>query len=77
MKKDKRHVDNKQLLTVVHPGNVRVLDTYVVTGVDRCHHISCVTPDRVWINDENSLILADTKTGVTLKRLHITWDYIR
>ena len=71
MKKDKRHVDNKLLLTVVHPGNVRVLDTYVVSGVDRCHHISCVTPDRVWINDENGLILADTKTGVTLKRLHI------
>ncbi|XP_078327654.1 uncharacterized protein LOC144623210 isoform X2 [Crassostrea virginica] len=38
-----------------------------VTGVKRCRHISCVTPDRVWVSDDNNLILTDTATG---KQLH-------
>ena len=69
--KGKRQVENKQLLKVINPDNIYAIDAYVVAGVDHCYHISCVTPDRVWINDLNSLILADIKTGVTLKRLPI------
>ncbi|XP_078311877.1 uncharacterized protein LOC111101074 [Crassostrea virginica] len=38
-----------------------------VTGVELCLHISCVTPDRVWVSDINNLILTDTATG---KQLH-------
>nr|XP_022287961.1 uncharacterized protein LOC111100406 isoform X3 [Crassostrea virginica] len=38
-----------------------------VTGVESCDHISCVTPDRVWVSDYNNLILTDTATG---KQLH-------
>ncbi|XP_078341859.1 uncharacterized protein LOC111101543 isoform X1 [Crassostrea virginica] len=38
-----------------------------VTGVENCRHISCVTPDRVWVSDWNNLILTDTATG---KQLH-------
>ncbi|XP_078311435.1 uncharacterized protein LOC111100403 isoform X3 [Crassostrea virginica] len=38
-----------------------------VTGVKCCYHISCVTPDRVWVSDVNNLILTDTATG---KQLH-------
>ncbi|XP_078327689.1 uncharacterized protein LOC111117750 isoform X4 [Crassostrea virginica] len=38
-----------------------------LTGVNRCYHISCVTPDRVWVSDVNNLILTDTATG---KQLH-------
>nr|XP_022291723.1 uncharacterized protein LOC111103020 [Crassostrea virginica]XP_022291724.1 uncharacterized protein LOC111103020 [Crassostrea virginica] len=38
-----------------------------VTGVDRCYHISCVTPDRVWVSDAYNLILTDTATD---KQLH-------
>ncbi|XP_078327780.1 uncharacterized protein LOC111117144 [Crassostrea virginica] len=38
-----------------------------VTGVKYCSHISCVTPDRVWVSDVNNLILTDTATG---KQLH-------
>nr|XP_022288016.1 uncharacterized protein LOC111100425 isoform X1 [Crassostrea virginica]XP_022288017.1 uncharacterized protein LOC111100425 isoform X2 [Crassostrea virginica] len=38
-----------------------------VTGVEECWHISCVTPDRVWVSDLNNLILTDTATG---KQLH-------
>nr|XP_022302454.1 uncharacterized protein LOC111110282 [Crassostrea virginica] len=38
-----------------------------VTGVKDCRHISCVTPDRVWVSDSNNLILTDTATG---KKLH-------
>nr|XP_022291308.1 uncharacterized protein LOC111102736 [Crassostrea virginica]XP_022291309.1 uncharacterized protein LOC111102736 [Crassostrea virginica] len=38
-----------------------------VTGVRACNHISCVTPDRVWVSDYNNIILTDTATG---KQLH-------
>ncbi|XP_078311344.1 uncharacterized protein LOC144618665 isoform X2 [Crassostrea virginica] len=38
-----------------------------VTGVTRCLHISCVTPDRVWVSDYINIILTDTATG---KQLH-------
>ncbi|XP_078321430.1 uncharacterized protein LOC111113944 isoform X1 [Crassostrea virginica] len=41
--------------------------TLSVTGVKYCFHISCVTPDRVWVSDVNNLILTDTVTG---KQLH-------
>ncbi|XP_078311791.1 uncharacterized protein LOC144618832 [Crassostrea virginica] len=42
-----------------------------VTGVYNCYHISCVTPDRVWVSDLNNLILTDTATG---KQLHSVED---
>ena len=42
-----------------------------VTGVERCYHISCVTPGRVWVSDVNNLILTDTATG---KQLHSVED---
>ncbi|XP_078311416.1 uncharacterized protein LOC144618693 isoform X4 [Crassostrea virginica] len=42
-----------------------------VTGVNECYHISCVTPDRVWVSDLNNLILTDTATG---KQLHSVED---
>ncbi|XP_078327662.1 uncharacterized protein LOC144623211 isoform X3 [Crassostrea virginica] len=41
-----------------------------VTGVKHCYHISCVTPDRVWVSDKN-IILTDTATG---KQLHSVED---
>ncbi|XP_022312681.1 uncharacterized protein LOC111117748 isoform X2 [Crassostrea virginica] len=42
-----------------------------VTGVSECDHISCVTPDRVWVSDWNNIILTDTATG---KQLHSVED---
>nr|XP_022290307.1 uncharacterized protein LOC111101947 [Crassostrea virginica]XP_022290308.1 uncharacterized protein LOC111101948 [Crassostrea virginica] len=42
-----------------------------VTGVKCCYHISCVTPDRVWVSDYYNLILTDTATG---KQLHSVED---
>ncbi|XP_078320650.1 uncharacterized protein LOC111102733 [Crassostrea virginica] len=42
-----------------------------VTGVSNCLHISCVTPDRVWVSDYNNIILTDTATG---KQLHSVDD---
>nr|XP_022287940.1 uncharacterized protein LOC111100403 isoform X4 [Crassostrea virginica] len=42
-----------------------------VTGVKKCNHISCVTPDRVWVSDWDNLILTDTATG---KQLHSVED---
>ncbi|XP_078327688.1 uncharacterized protein LOC111117750 isoform X3 [Crassostrea virginica] len=40
-----------------------------VTGVKYCYHISCVTPDRVWVSDVKNLILTDTATGKQLHRV--------
>nr|XP_022287960.1 uncharacterized protein LOC111100406 isoform X2 [Crassostrea virginica] len=42
-----------------------------VTGVEECYHISCMTPDRVWVSDRDNLILTDTATG---KQLHSVED---
>nr|XP_022312626.1 uncharacterized protein LOC111117735 isoform X2 [Crassostrea virginica] len=42
-----------------------------VTGIKLCRHISCVTPDRVWVSDFNNIILTDTATG---KQLHSVED---
>ncbi|XP_078311707.1 uncharacterized protein LOC111100413 isoform X2 [Crassostrea virginica] len=44
-----------------------------VTGVELCLHISCVTPDRVWVSD-NNIILTDTATG---KQLHSVEDSLQ
>nr|XP_022312660.1 uncharacterized protein LOC111117740 isoform X4 [Crassostrea virginica] len=44
-----------------------------VTGVEFCDHISCVTPDRVWVSDKNNLILTETATG---KKLHSVEDQL-
>ncbi|XP_078341301.1 uncharacterized protein LOC144617772 isoform X2 [Crassostrea virginica] len=40
-----------------------------LTGVEYCYHISCVTPDRVWVSDWDNLILTDTATGKQLHRV--------
>ncbi|XP_078330238.1 uncharacterized protein LOC144617729 [Crassostrea virginica] len=45
-----------------------------VTGVKCCRHISCVTPDRVWVSDYNNIILTDTATG---KKLHSVENSLR
>ncbi|XP_078310919.1 uncharacterized protein LOC144617702 [Crassostrea virginica] len=42
-----------------------------LSGVEYCYHISCVTPDRVWVSDWDKLILTDTATG---KQLHSVED---
>ena len=41
--------------------------TLSVTGATRCNHHSFVTPDRVWVSDEDNLLLTDIATG---KKLH-------
>uniref|UniRef100_K1PB67 Uncharacterized protein n=1 Tax=Magallana gigas TaxID=29159 RepID=K1PB67_MAGGI len=49
-----------------HP---ELLPSLTATGVDSCFHISCVTSDRVWVNDDkNTIILTNTK-GVPLHRV--------
>nr|XP_022289782.1 uncharacterized protein LOC111101546 [Crassostrea virginica] len=60
-----RRAGVEDLLTLL-PSPV-VQKSLSVTGVKYCSHISCVTPDRVWVSDNNNLILTDTATG---KQLH-------
>ncbi|XP_078309518.1 uncharacterized protein LOC144617911 isoform X2 [Crassostrea virginica] len=59
-----RRAGLEDLLTLLSSPVVKSLS---VTGVKDCKHISCVTPDRVWVSDRNNLILTDTATG---KQLH-------
>eukprot|EP00105_Crassostrea_gigas_P038407 XP_019922555.1 PREDICTED: uncharacterized protein LOC109618689 [Crassostrea gigas] len=63
---EKPQQGNQCLLKVMSPPEL--LHSLTVTGVDGCDHISCVTPDRVWVSEWNNLILTDT-TGVPLHRV--------
>ncbi|XP_078321491.1 uncharacterized protein LOC144621693 [Crassostrea virginica] len=60
-----RRAGVKDLLTLLSSPVVQ--KSLSVTGVKKCLHISCVTPDRVWVSDEVNLNLTDTATG---KQLH-------
>ncbi|XP_078311334.1 uncharacterized protein LOC144617791 isoform X2 [Crassostrea virginica] len=60
-----RRAGVEDLLTLLSPPVLQ--KSLSVTGVKCCYHISCVTPDRVWVSDKNNLILTDTATG---KQLH-------
>nr|XP_022308383.1 uncharacterized protein LOC111114379 [Crassostrea virginica]XP_022308391.1 uncharacterized protein LOC111114379 [Crassostrea virginica] len=64
-----RRAGVEDLLTLL-PSPV-VQKSLSVTCVKYCYHISCVTPDRVWVSDEDNLILTDTGTG---KQLHSVKD---
>ncbi|XP_019930323.3 uncharacterized protein [Magallana gigas] len=37
--------------------------SFTVTGVNCCNHISCVTSDRVWVSDKNSRLILTNTTG--------------
>ena len=48
LKEEKRQIENKKLLRIKLP--VFSIGSYIVRGVSRCHHISCITPEHVWVN---------------------------
>lgn len=55
-------VGNECLFKIVSPPELQ--QSFTVTGVNHCHQISCVTPDRVWVSDEHNLILANTRGDI-------------
>lgn len=55
-------IRNECLLKIVSPPELQ--QSFTVTGVNNCHQISCVTPDRVWVSDEHNLILANTRGDI-------------
>lgn len=60
-KTKKTQEENECLLELVSPP--KLLHSFKVTGVLGCFHISCVTPDRVWVSDSWSrLILSNIKS---------------
>ncbi|XP_065932116.1 uncharacterized protein [Magallana gigas] len=61
-----RRVGNQCLLKLMSGAELH--QSLTVTGVDYCYHISCVTSDRVWVSDDDNLMLTDT-TGVPLHRV--------
>ncbi|XP_078312217.1 uncharacterized protein LOC111133292 isoform X3 [Crassostrea virginica] len=70
VKTGKRQAPGTELLLTLMSSPV-LQKSLSVTGVSVCRHISCVTPDRVWVSDSNNLILTDTATG---KQLHSVKD---
>ncbi|XP_078311372.1 uncharacterized protein LOC144618684 [Crassostrea virginica] len=66
VKTGKRQAPGTELLLTLMSSPV-LQKSLSVTGVKRCTHISCVTPDRVWVSDSYNLILTDT---ATCKQLH-------
>ena len=53
-----------------------VLQKYIkLSEVDHYIHISCVTPDRVWIRYNNDLVLTDIRTGVKLHCVDYPLNY--
>ncbi|XP_078312237.1 uncharacterized protein LOC144618959 [Crassostrea virginica] len=67
---EKRQAPGTELLLNLLPSPV-LQKSLSVTGVSGCGHISCVTPDRIWVSDVNNIILTDTATG---KQLHSVND---
>lgn len=68
-KREKPQHGNQCLLKLM--STIELLPSLTVTCVDGCYHVSCVTPDRVWVSDyTNNLILTNT-TGVPL---HCVYD---
>nr|XP_034321353.1 uncharacterized protein LOC117687956 isoform X2 [Crassostrea gigas] len=61
-----RRVGNQCLLKLTSGAELH--QSLTVTGVVGCDHISCVTSDRVWVSDDDNLILTDI-TGVPLHRV--------
>nr|XP_022337263.1 uncharacterized protein LOC111133295 [Crassostrea virginica] len=70
VKTGKRQAPGTELLLTLMSSPV-LQKSLSVTGVKYCEHISCVTPDRVWVSDRNNLILTDT---ATCKQLHSVKD---
>ncbi|XP_065937073.1 uncharacterized protein [Magallana gigas] len=66
-----RRVGNQCLLKLTSGAELH--QSLTVTGVDCCDHISCVTSDRVWVSDDDNLMLTDT-TGVPLHRVEDSWS---
>ncbi|XP_078327773.1 uncharacterized protein LOC111117745 [Crassostrea virginica] len=64
-----RRAGVEDLLTLL--SSTVVQKSLSVRGFKCCSHISCVTPDRVWVSDYDNLILVDTATG---KQLHSVED---
>ncbi|XP_065932147.1 uncharacterized protein [Magallana gigas] len=61
-----RRVGNQCLLKLTSGAELH--QSLTLTGVNGCIHISCVTPDRVWVSGWDNLMLTDT-TGVPLHRV--------
>ncbi|XP_061186337.1 uncharacterized protein LOC133194391 [Saccostrea echinata] len=72
LERGRRQVRNEDLLNLT---SASVLHRSVtVPGVNGVTHISCVTPNLVWINDYHKLILTNT-AGDTLHYMADIWSY--
>lgn len=65
--KEKERAENECQLKLKLPPEL--LQTFNVTGVDRCLHISCVNSDRLWVSGRENNIILTNITCVTIFNL--------
>lgn len=63
----KRRLKNERQLSMMPVPELH--QSFTVTGVESCYHVSCMSSDRAWVSDDkNNLVL--TKTGSNLQQGH-------
>ena len=75
-----RQAEDEDLLTLMSSPEIQKSLLMTNDPIDTtfiCEHISCVTPDWVWVSDYNNIILLDTATGETLHRVEPSSMYER
>lgn len=60
----KRHIGNECLLKLMSSPELH--QSITLTNADGCKHITCLTPDRVWVSDRKNNIMLTSTTGDTL-----------
>lgn len=60
----KRHLGNKFFLNLMSSPELH--QSITLTNADGCKHITCLTPDRVWVSDRKNNIMLINATGDTL-----------
>lgn len=67
LEEGKKREGNERLLKLLNRPELH--KTFTVEGVETCNHISCLTPDQVWVSEKN-LILTNT-LGDVLKHIDV------
>lgn len=74
VERGQRKLQDGKLLLSLMPTPV-LQKSHTVSNLEGCLHLSCMTPDQVWVNDRNTLLLRDTRSGDTLKCINNLPDF--
>nr|XP_022307567.1 uncharacterized protein LOC111113566 [Crassostrea virginica] len=70
-----RQAGDKDLLTLISSPEIQKSLLLTNDTISMWEHISCVTPDWIWVSDDSKIILLDTATGETLHRVEPSSKY--